>query len=132
MTGDRWTRLLQRLALGAALGAILTAILPRPGALGWDFFDALTVACCFTLLGAVVDAALQALPGVDVGAGPLVRIAGWFAGGLWCAVVARWLWHLYGRDLAELPAVWWGGVLLVLSEGGRAMLARRALRSSVP
>jgi hypothetical protein len=78
----------------------------------------------------VVDAALEALPGIDIGAGPLVRVVGWFAGGLWCAVVARWLWHLYGRDLAELPAVWWGGVLLVLSEGGRAFFARRAQRSS--
>jgi hypothetical protein len=132
MTPDRWTRLLQRLALGAALGVVFTAVFPRSGPLGWDFFDALTVACCFTLLGGLVDGALQLLPDIDVGAGPLVRIAGWFAGGLWCAVVARWLWHLYGRDLAELPAVWWGGVLLVLSEGGRTMLARRALRSSAP
>ena len=130
MTGDRWTRMLQRIVLGVALGVVLTALLPRQGALGWDFFDALTVACCFTLLGALVDAALLALPGIDVGAGPLVRLVGWFAGGLWCAVVARWLWQQFGRDLADLPAVWWGGVLLVLSEGGRAVLARRAQRSS--
>lgn len=130
MIDDRWSRLLRRLLLGAALGVLLTAIFPRRGALGWDFFDALSVACCFTLLGALVDGALQALPGIDVGAGPLVRVAGWFAGGLWCAVVARWLWHLYGRELAELPSLWWGGGLLVLSEGGRAWLARRAQRSS--
>lgn len=122
--------MLRRIALGVVLGAVLTAILSRQGALGWDFFDALTVACCFTLLGGLVDAALRALPGIDVGAGPLVRIVGWFAGGLWCAVVARGLWQLYGRDLAELPSWWWGGVLLVLSEGGRAYLGRRAQRSS--
>ncbi len=130
MTGDRWTRTLQRIVLGLALGVVFTAILPRHASLGWDYFDALTVACCFTLLGALVDAALLALPGIDVGAGPLVRLVGWFAGGLWCAVVARWLWQQFGRDLADLPAVWWGGVLLVLSEGGRAVLARRAQRSS--
>jgi len=31
--------------------------------------------------------------------GPMVRVIGWFAGGLWCAVVARWLWIRFGREL---------------------------------
>lgn len=124
MISDRWSGVSRRLLLGVALGAVFTAILPRHGALGWDFFDALTVACCFTLLGGLVDGALQLLPDIDVGAGPLVRIAGWFAGGLWCAVVARWLWQQYGRDLADLPGVWWGGVAVVAIEAGARFIRR--------
>jgi len=50
-----------------------------------------------------------------------VRVIGWFAGGLWCAVIARWLWIHFGRELGELPGLIWGGVLLVVLE----LVARR-------
>src|SRR2546422_81503 len=49
------------------------------------------------------------------------RVIGWFAGGLWCAVIARWLWIHFGRELGELPGLVWGGVLLVVL----ALVARR-------
>ena len=67
------------------------------------------------------DQLLLALPGIRTDVGPVVRIVGWFAGGLWCAVIARWLWMQYGRDLRELPGLIWGGVLLVVLE----LVARR-------
>src|SRR2546428_368548 len=43
-------------------------------------------------------------------------VALWFAGGLWCYVVARFLWVKYGRDLNELPSLIWGGVLFIAIE----------------
>ena len=89
---------------------------PRHASLASDFVDAFTVAFCFTFLGHYLDRLLLALPGIRAGAGPLVRVVGWFAGGLWCAVIARWMWMQYGRDLRELPGLIWGGVLLVVLE----------------
>src|SRR5436309_2488918 len=68
---------------------------------------------------------LIALPDIHSGAGPLVRLAGWFAGGLWCYVVARWLWIRFGRDLNELPGLLWGGVFLVVLELVMNIVARR-------
>ncbi len=59
---------------------------------------------------------LLALPGITEGLGWLVRFTGWFAGGLWCGVIGRWLWFRYARDLADLPGIVWGGVAMVLIE----------------
>ncbi len=110
--------------LAMALGAVFLVALPRHASLASDFVDAFTLAFCFTLLGPYVDRVLLALPGIRVGAGPLVRAAGWFAGGLWCYVIGRWLWIRYGRDLAELPGLVWGGVLLLALQPILNRLAR--------
>jgi len=96
------------------LSVVFLIALPRHGSLGGDFVDVFTVAFCFTFLGHYVEALLLRIPGIETGAGRLVRLAGWFAGGLWCYVVARWLWIKYGRDLNDLPGLVWGGVLLVV------------------
>ena len=104
-----------RSTLGAlALGAVLLIALPRHGSLGADFVDTFSVGLCFTFFGSYIDALLLALPDIRIGVGRLVRIAGWFAGGLWCYVAARWLWLRFGRDLGELTGLVWGGVLLVV------------------
>src|SRR5204863_142820 len=79
----------------------------------WDFVDAFSVAFCFTFIGHYVELFLLALPNIETGLGRVVRLAGWFAGGLWCYIVARWLWLLYGRDLNELPGLMWGGVFFI-------------------
>jgi len=63
-----------------------------------------------------VELAALALPDIETGVGRLVRVAVWFAGGLWCYVVARFLWVKYGRDLNELPSLIWGGVLFIAIE----------------
>ena len=100
----------------AVVGAALFVALPRHGSLGSDFVDAFTVAFCFTFLGHYVDRLLLALPDIRTGVGPVVRVAGWFAGGLWCYVIARWLWIRFGRELGDLPSLLWGGVFLVVFE----------------
>src|SRR2546423_4312412 len=87
--------------LALVLGLVLLGALPRHSAFLSDYVDAFTVAFCFTFLGHYVDRILLALPGIRSGVGPAVRAAPWFAGGLWCGVVARWLWMGYGRDLRD-------------------------------
>ncbi len=100
----------------AVLGVGFLVALPRHGSLAADFVDTFIVAFCFTFLGRYVDAVLLALPEIQTGLGRLVRGAGWFAGGLWCYVIARWLWIKVGRDLNELPALVWGGGFFVMLE----------------
>ena len=112
--------------LALVLGLVLLGALPRHGSFVSDYVDAFTVAFCFTFVGNYVDRLLLALPGIRTGAGPLVRIAGWFGGGLWCYVIARWLWMHYGRDLRDLPGLVWGGVFLVVLNG----VARRHAATS--
>jgi len=115
--GEPFLKTLTRTTLVAGvLGILFLLVFPRHTTLASDFVDAFTVAFCFTFLGHYVDRLLLALPGIRSGAGPVVRVVGWFAGGLWCGVVARWLWMQYGRDLRELPGLMWGGVLLVVLE----------------
>ncbi len=110
-----FTKTLTRSALGAgALGIVLLLALPRHSSLAFDFVDVFSVAFCFTFLGHYIDRLLLALPGIRTGVGPIVRLLGWFVGGLWCYVIARWLWIHYGRDLGELPGLIWGGVFLVI------------------
>ena len=114
---EPFLKTLNRSAVTAAvMGAALLVALPRHGSLGSDFVDVFTVAVCFTFLGHYVDRLLLALPDIRTGVGPVVRVAGWFAGGLWCYVIARWLWMKYGRDLGDLPGLLWGGVFLVALE----------------
>ena len=116
--GEPFLKTLTRTTVVAGvLGIIFLLAFPRHTTLASDFVDAFTVAFCFTFLGHYVDRVLLALPGIRTGAGPVVRVVGWFAGGLWCAVIARWLWMQYGRDLRELPGLVWGGVFLVLLNG---------------
>jgi hypothetical protein len=103
------------------VGAALLLALPRHASLASDFVDAFTVAFCFTFLGHYVDRLLLALPDIRTGVGPVVRVAGWFAGGLWSYKIARWLWIMYGREPGDLPGLLWGGVFLVAYE----LVARR-------
>ncbi|OLC04713.1 MAG: hypothetical protein AUH78_07590 [Gemmatimonadetes bacterium 13_1_40CM_4_69_8] len=110
-------RALTRTTIAALVLALaLLVALPRHGSLGSDFVDVFTLTFCFTFLGHYIDALLRALPGIETGPGRLVRLAGWFAGGLWCYLVARWLWIRYGRDLNDLPGLVWGGAFLVVLE----------------
>jgi hypothetical protein len=109
-------------ALGLAV--VFLAVLPRHASLGWDFVDVFTLAFCFTFLGYYVEVLLLALPGIETGLGRMVRVAGWFAGGLWCYVVGRWLWIRYGRGLEDLPGLVWGGVFLVVLELVMNVVAR--------
>lgn len=105
-------------ALAAVLAVLFLFALPRQGegGLGWDFLDAFTLAFCFSFIGYYVEVVLLMIPGIEIGGGRLIRIAGWFAGGLWCYVVGRYLWVLYGRNVADLPPLVSGGVFLVVLE----------------
>lgn len=115
--GEPFWKTLERATVAAAvIGVVLLVALPRHGSLPSDFVDVFTVAFCFTFLAPYVDRLLLAMPDIRTGVGPLVRLAGWFAGGLWCYVIARWLWIRYGRELAELPGLLWGGVFLIAFE----------------
>jgi len=116
--GEPFLKTLTRTTIVAGvLGLVLLLALPRHASLFFDFVDVFTVAFCFAALAPYVDRLLLALPGIRTGVGPVVRIVGWFAGGLWCSVIARWLWMQLGRDLGELPGLVWGGVFLVLLNG---------------
>lgn len=117
MNGERFvTALARNTLLAAALGALIFLGVPRRSTLGWDYLDAFTLAFCFTFIGYLVEVVLLKIPEIEFGAGRLIRIAGWFGGGLWCYVVGRYLWVLYGRDLSQLPSLFIGGVFFVALE----------------
>ena len=117
MVGEPFRATLTRSTIfAAAVGAGLLVTLPRHGGLASDFVDAFTLAFCFAFLGHYVEVVALALPDIETGIGRLVRVAVWFAGGLWCYVVARLLWVKYGRDLNELPSLVWGGVIFIAVE----------------
>jgi hypothetical protein len=123
---EPFPRILTRNTVAALLlGVVFLLALPRHASLAADFVDTFAVAFCFTFLGRYIDAVLRALPEIETGFGPLVRVAGWFAGGLWCYIVARWLWVRFGRDLGDLPGLVWGGVFLVVLELVMNRVARR-------
>jgi hypothetical protein len=92
---------------------IYTTVLPHHGPVGWDLLDAFTIAFCFTYVGHWVEVVLLKIPGIETGTGKLIRIFGWFGGGLWCYEVARWLLVMYGRNTAELPSLMAGGLFFV-------------------
>jgi hypothetical protein len=98
------------------LALTLFLVVPRHAGIASDAFDVYSIAFCFTFLGALFDVLLLALPGITQGLGWLVRFTGWFAGGLWCGVIGRWLWFRYARDLNDLPGIVWGGVAMILIE----------------
>lgn len=124
---EPFVKVLTRNTIAALLlGAVFLIALPRHRSLGSDFVDAFSVAFCFTFLGYYVERILLALPEIHTGVGHLVRVAGWFAGGLWCYVIARWLWIKYGRDLGELPGLIWGGVFLIVLELVMNSVVRRS------
>jgi hypothetical protein len=99
--------------LAVPLALVFFLALPRQGALGWDLLDAFTLAFSFTLVGYFVEVLLLKIPGIETPGGRLVRVLGWFAGGLWCYVVGRWVLLAYGRDTQALPHLVWGGILFV-------------------
>ena len=92
------------------------AVLPHTGGLWWDLLDGFTLAFCFTYVGHVVETLLLGIPGIATGAGKLVRVLGWFAGGLWCYELGRWLLVAYGRDTHVLPPLVYGGFFFVALE----------------
>jgi len=102
------------LALPLALVFFLT--LPRQGAVGWDLLDDFTLAFAFTYVGYWVDVLLLRVPGIETATGFLVRLLGWFAGGLWCYELGRWALLAYGRDTTVLPPLLYGGLWLVALE----------------
>lgn len=121
--------------LGLVLGLGFLLILPRRGLPGWDFVDVATLGLCFAFGEYGAERALSAIPGIDTPGGRVIRMAGWFAAGLWASLVGRVLWRLYGRDTADLPALVWGGVFGVVLElalhgvlgvAGRSAFFRRA------
>jgi len=99
--------------LAVPLALVLFAVLPRQGTATWDFLDAFTLAFCFAYVGHLVEVVLLKIPGIETPTGKLVRVLGWFAGGLWCYEVGRWVLLAYGRETQTLPPLLWGGVFFV-------------------
>src|SRR5438477_11088754 len=99
--------------LAIPLALVVSAAIPGQGAIGLDFLDAFTVAFCFTYVGHLVEVLLLKITGIETPGGKIVRVFGWFAGGLWCYELGRWALLLYGRNTGELPPLMWGGVFFV-------------------
>jgi hypothetical protein len=107
------TALTRNTLLAVPLALVFFVALPRQGALGWDLLDDFTLAFAFTYVGYFVEVLLLKLPGIETGAGRLVRVLGWFAGGLWCYELGRWALVAYGRDLRTFPPLLYGGFFFV-------------------
>ena len=99
--------------LAVPLALVISAALPGQGNLAWDLLDAFTVAFSFTYVGHLVEVLLLRIPGIETSGGKVIRVVGWFAGGLWCYVLARWVLLAYGRDTSQLPSLIWGGFFFV-------------------
>ena len=99
--------------LGIPLALVIVVLLPRHGTFLWDFLDAFTLAFSFLYVGHWVEVVLLKIPGIETSGGKIVRVFGWFAGGLWCYVLARWALVAYGRNTSELPSLLWGGLFFV-------------------
>ncbi len=102
--------------LAVPLALVFFFALPRQGTLGWDLLDDFTLAFAFTFVGYYVEVVLLKIPDIDSPAGRLIRLFGWFAGGLWCYEVGRWVLLLYGRDTQAFPPLLYGGFLFVALE----------------
>ena len=76
--------------LGIPLALVIMVLMPRHGRFLWDFLDAFTLAFSFLYVGHWVEVLLLKIPGIETSGGKIVRVGGWFAGGLWCYVLARW------------------------------------------
>jgi len=107
------TALTRNTLLAVPLALVFLIALPRQGALGWDLLDDFTLAFAFTYVGYWVEVLLLKLPGIEMGAGRLVRVLGWFAGGLWCYELGRWALLAYGRDLKTFPPLVYGGFIFI-------------------
>jgi hypothetical protein len=107
------TALTRNTLLAIPLALAFFFALPRQGALGWDLLDDFTLAFAFTYVGYFVEVLLLKLPGIETGAGRLVRLLGWFAGGLWCYELGRWALLAYGRDLSVFPPLVYGGFIFI-------------------
>jgi hypothetical protein len=99
--------------LAVPVALVFFLALPRHGTLSYDLLDAFTLAFSFTFVGYLVEALLLRIPGIETSSGRLVRVLGWFAGGLWCYELGRWALLAYGRDTSTLPPLLWGGVFFV-------------------
>lgn len=102
--------------LAIVLALVIVLVLPRRSSFLWDYLDAFTLAFSFTYVGHLVESLLLKLPGIETPGGKVIRVLGWFAGGLWCYELARWALVAYGRDTSELPALIWGGLFFVALE----------------
>jgi hypothetical protein len=107
------TALTRNTLLAVPLALMFLIALPRQGALGWDLLDDFTLAFAFTYVGYWVEVLLLKLPGIETGTGRLVRVLGWFAGGLWCYELGRWALLAYGRDLKSFPPLVYGGFIFI-------------------
>ena len=99
--------------LALPLALVIFAALPREGTARWDLLDAFLLAFSFTYVGHWVEVWLLKIPGIETPSGKVIRVVGWFAGGLWCYVLARWALTAYGRDTSQLPSLIWGGLFFV-------------------
>jgi len=95
--------------LAIPLALVFFVTLPRQGEALWDLVDAFTLAFCFTYVGYWVEVLLKRIPEIESGTGFIVRLLGWFAGGLWCYELGRWALLAYGRDTSVLPPLMYGG-----------------------
>jgi hypothetical protein len=107
------TALTRNTLLAVPLTLVFFFALPRQGMLGWDLLDDFTLAFAFTFVGYYVEVLLLKIPGIETPGGKLVRVLGWFAGGLWCYVIGRWALLFYGRDLTVLPPLLYGGFFFI-------------------
>jgi hypothetical protein len=105
--------LVRNTLLALPLALLIRTALPRPATGGWDLLDAFILAFSFTYVGHWVEVWLLKVPGIETPGGKVIRVMGWFAGGLWCYVLARWVLTAYGRDTRQLPALIWGGLFFV-------------------
>jgi len=95
--------------LAIPLALVFFVTLPRQGDLLWDLVDDFTLAFSFTYVGYWVEVLLKKIPDIESGIGFVVRLLGWFAGGLWCYELGRWALLAYGRDTSVLPPLIYGG-----------------------
>jgi hypothetical protein len=102
--------------LAVPLALVFFFALPRQGTLAWDLLDDFTLAFAFAFVGYYVEVLLLKIPGIETPGGRLIRVLGWFAGGLWCYEVGRWLLLLYGRDTQVFPPLLYGGFIFVALE----------------
>ncbi len=119
MNREPFLRTLTRNTLLSIAGTVvLWLTTPHQASAGWTLLADFTLVFCFAFVGHYVEVLLLMIPGIEDGsaAGRLVRLAGWFAGGLWCYTLARRLWLVFGFSIDRLPALIWGGVFFIVLE----------------
>ncbi len=111
-----FTTLTRSTVLATVLSVPIYFVLPRQVSAWWGLLDAFTLAFCFAFLGHYIEVILLMIPGIEVGIGRVVRLAGWFGGGMWIYEIGRRLWLLFGRSTLDLPPLVWGGAFFVVLE----------------